>query len=86
MPLAVLGLQAARAEMRRNVLRQYAAYTGGVVYTPWKSHSVQSMLQQIAVEINSEYILTYVPSTVNQPGFHGVVLARAGYFYGPDVK
>ncbi|HEV2499061.1 MAG TPA: VWA domain-containing protein [Terriglobia bacterium] len=92
MPFAILALQTGAKEMRANVLQQYAGYTGGVVYTHAKKRSLQNQLQNIALDINSQYILTYVPSTPKEVGFHPIqievsrpdleVRTRAGYFYG----
>ena len=94
-PLAALGLQMGSKNLRTDLLRQYVGYTGGVTYTHWKKESLQDQLQSIALEINSQYILTYVPSTLNRVGFHTIqievskpglrVQARAGYFYGAKV-
>lgn len=90
-PFAILALQTGAKEMRANVLQQYAGYTGGVVYTHVKKRSLQNQLQNIALDINSQYILTYVPSTLKEVGFHPIqievsrpdleVRTRAGYFY-----
>lgn len=91
-PFAILALQTGVKEMRVNVLQQYAGYTGGVVYTHVKKRSLQNQLQNIALDINSQYILTYVPNTLKEIGFHPIqievsrpdleVRTRAGYFYG----
>lgn len=91
-PFAILALQTGAKEIRANVLQQYAGYTGGVVYTHAKKRSLQNQLQNIALDINSQYILTYVPSTLKEVGFHPIqievsrpdleVRTRAGYFYG----
>ena len=57
-----------------------------------KTHAFQDTLQQIFLDINSEYVLTYLPNTLKQEGFHRIQLqvsrpwlkvhTRAGYFYG----
>lgn len=52
-PLGVVGLQMASKQLRTDLLRQYAAYTGGLVYSHWKKGSLQSQLQTIATDINS---------------------------------
>jgi VWFA-related protein len=93
---AVLALELGRSALRRNALQQYAEFTGGVVYKHWKARTLQDQLQKIAVEVNSEYTLTYVPNTLNKTGFHPIrvevsngglkVRTRAGYFYTPTVK
>lgn len=96
MPFAFMALQMGIKAMRTNVLRQYAGYTGGVVYTPLKKRSLQNQLQNIALDINSQYILAYVPNTLKETGFHSIqievsqrdlrVRTRAGYFYGVGVR
>lgn len=96
MPFAVLALQTGVKAMRANVLQQYAGYTGGVVYTHLRERSLQNQLQSIALDINSQYILTYIPTTLQERGFHTIqinvsrpslqVRTRAGYFYGLPAK
>ena len=95
-PFAVLAMKVMRAQLRKNKLGTYSGFTGGSVYTPFKTHSFQDMLQQIALDVNSEYVLTYVPSTLEQQGFHHIQLevsrprlkvhARPGYFYGAPAS
>jgi VWFA-related protein len=92
-PLAVLGLKAGSKEMRTNLLGQYAGYTGGIVYTHRRKHAVQDQLQSIALAVNGQYDLAYVPTTLKNAGFHAIkitvsepglrVRTRAGYFYAP---
>ncbi|HEX5410515.1 MAG TPA: VWA domain-containing protein [Terriglobia bacterium] len=94
-PVAILAMKVIRAELRKNMLAAYSSYTGGKVYTPLKKHSFQDALQQIALDINSEYVLTYVPDTLKEKGFHQIQLdvsrprlkvhTRSGYFYGVKV-
>lgn len=91
-PVAILTMKVMRAELRKNMLAAYSSYTGGRVYTPFKKHSFQDVLQQIALDINSEYVLTYVPNNLREEGFHQIQLdvsrarvnvhTRSGYFYG----
>jgi VWFA-related protein len=93
---AVIALELGRSALRRNALQQYAQFTGGVVYKHWKGQTLQDQLQKIALEINSQYTLTYVPNTLNKAGFHPIrvevsksgleVRTRAGYFYAPAAK
>lgn len=95
-PFAILALQTGVKEMRTNVLQQYALYTGGLVYTHLKKRSLEDQLQSIALDLNSQYILTYVPTTLKHAGFHPIqinvsrpglqVRTRAGYFYGSPSK
>jgi VWFA-related protein len=91
-PVGILAMKMMRAQLRKNRLATYAVYSGGMVYTPLETHSFQDTLQQIALDINSEYFLTYVPDTLKQEGFHRIevgvsrprlkVHTRSGYFYG----
>jgi VWFA-related protein len=95
-PLAVLALKTGAKEMRTNLLGQYAGYTGGIVYTHWRSDAVQDQLQNIALAVNGQYDLAYVPTALNNTGFHSLkitvsepglrVRTRAGYFYAPPRK
>ncbi|MGH9446092.1 MAG: VWA domain-containing protein [Terriglobia bacterium] len=96
LPLVELGLGIGRAALSRNLIQQYASFTGGVVYTHWKRQTLQDELQRIALEINSQYIVAYVPSTLRERGFHRIeiklaqpslqVRVRAGYFTGSKAK
>jgi VWFA-related protein len=89
-PAVMLTLKVVRAQLRKNMLATYSVYTGGSVYTPLKTRRFQDALQQIALDINSEYTLTYVPSTLKEEGFHRIqveltrpqlkVHTRSGYF------
>jgi VWFA-related protein len=91
-PVAILTMKVMRAQLRKNMLAAFSDYTGGRIYTPFKKHSFQDTLQQIALDINSEYVLTYVPDTLKEEGFHQIQLevsrprlkvhTRSGYFYG----
>jgi hypothetical protein len=82
--------------MRRNLLGQYAGYTGGIVYTNGRERAVQDQLQNIALAVNGQYDLAYVPAALNNAGFHTLkitvsqpelrVRTRAGYFYAPPRK
>ncbi|MGH9455280.1 MAG: VWA domain-containing protein [Terriglobia bacterium] len=91
-PLAGLAFGVGSATVHRNLVRTYARYTGGVSYTSTDKDTLQNQLQRIALEINSQYVLAYVPSTLSKAVFHTIrvqvsqpkvrVRARAGYFYG----
>ncbi|MGH9435975.1 MAG: VWA domain-containing protein, partial [Terriglobia bacterium] len=87
---------ALHAARLKDTVDDYAKYTGGVAYGQWKENAIQNRLQKIALDVNSQYMLAYVPSTLNQQGFHRLeitvrepklrVRARAGYFYKLKVK
>jgi VWFA-related protein len=79
----------------KHLMEYYAGYTGGVFYGNWKKDELADLLSRIAAEVNSQYELTYVPNTLDQPGFHRIsvkalrygakVRARSGYFYQPGA-
>jgi VWFA-related protein len=91
-PLASGASQAIRSLHGKDLMEIYAGYTGGVTYSHWKTNELQKQLTRIALEINSQYMLAYTPSTLNEPGFHRLqievvepnlrVRSREGYFYG----
>ena len=87
--------QIVKSTVFKNQMEYYAGYTGGVFYAKWKKDELDDMLSRIAAEIHSQYELTYIPSTLSQPGFHKIrvsvlkeglkVRARAGYFFQPSM-
>ncbi|MGH9407745.1 MAG: VWA domain-containing protein [Terriglobia bacterium] len=91
LPLITDSLNVVRSARRRDLVAAYADYTGGVALGNWKQGALQGQLQRIALDVNSQYMLAYVPSTLHQTGFHRLrvvvrepglkVRARAGYFY-----
>jgi len=84
-----------RTATAKSVLEAYAGYTGGVDYSHWSNKKLQKQLTQVALEINSQYELAYVPTTLGQTGFHRLrievnlkafkVRSRSGY-YNPSIK
>ncbi|MGH9455445.1 MAG: VWA domain-containing protein, partial [Terriglobia bacterium] len=86
---------AIRSVAAESVLEAYAGYTGGVNYSHWSKKSLQKQLTHVALEINSQYELAYVPNNLDQTGFHRLqievklpsfkVRARSGY-YNPAKK
>ncbi|MGH9397999.1 MAG: VWA domain-containing protein [Terriglobia bacterium] len=96
LPLLSGAIDALRSARLKDLVDVYARYTGGVAYGQWKKNALQNRLQRIALDINSQYMLAYVPSTLNDQGFHRLevsvheprlkVRARAGYFYKPTTK
>lgn len=71
----------------------YADYTGGVFYSQWSSQALQNHLSQIAADVHSQYLLTYVPNDLSETGFHRIqvkvdrkdmklkIRTRRGYYY-----
>lgn len=91
LPLITGSLNVLRSARFKDVMDAYAKYTGGQSFGNWKQSSFQNRLQKIALDVNSQYLLAYVPSTLKQTGFHRLEVrvrepglktrARAGYFY-----
>lgn len=91
LPLMTDSLNVLRSARFKDIMDAYAKYTGGQSFGNWKQSSFQNRLQKIALDVNSQYMLAYAPSTLKQTGFHRLVVrvrepglktrARAGYFY-----
>ncbi|MDE3180294.1 MAG: VWA domain-containing protein [Acidobacteriota bacterium] len=91
LPLISDAINVVRSVRFRDLVDVYSKYTGGIAYGPWTKSSLQDRLQRISLDINSQYMLAYVPSDLNEQGFHRLqitvreprlkVRARAGYFY-----
>jgi Ca-activated chloride channel homolog len=79
------------ASGHHGALEAYTSYTGGVFYSHWSERDLQDQLSRIADEIHSQYELAYVPTDLNQTGFHRIevrverpgvkVRTRAGYYF-----
>jgi VWFA-related protein len=99
-PLDLIGksITAARSARpkARSLLEQYAALSGGFAYNHWWMGGLENQIQRVALEVNSQYVLAYAPSTLKQTGFHRLQVEvnepklrlryRAGYFYGVTTK
>ena len=80
-----------RSSLVRSVMQLYAGFSGGVFYSHGSIKDLQDELSQVALEINSQYVLTYMPTNLTEAGFHRLkvqvkrpavkVRARAGYYY-----
>ncbi|HEV2500352.1 MAG TPA: VWA domain-containing protein [Terriglobia bacterium] len=91
LPLMTDSLNVLRSARFKDIMDAYAKYTGGQSFGNWKQSSFQNRLQKIALDVNSQYMLAYAPSTLKQTGFHRLAVrvrepglktrARAGYFY-----
>lgn len=97
LPLMTDTLNILRSARFKDIMDAYSKYTGGQSFGNWKKGSFQNRLQQIALDVNSQYMLAYSPSTLKQTGFHQLIVrvrepglrtrARAGYFYnGTSAK
>lgn len=84
-------IRGAESKLLSNDAEAYAQYTGGIFYSQWSSKALQANLNQIAADVHSQYLLTYVPDDLSETGFHhlevkvdrrGVkIRTRRGYFY-----
>lgn len=94
LPLIGAAINAARSSVHlKNLVDTYAKYTGGEAMGDWTKSGFDNRLQRIALDVNSQYMLAYAPSTLNEQGFHRIeitvrepglkVRTRAGYFYLP---
>ena len=48
LPLTKMVVDMGAATVRKNLMQSYADFTGGVVYTHWKKHTLEEDLQRIA--------------------------------------
>ena len=99
-PLDLLGksVTAARAARpkARSLVTLYCQASGGRSFSNWTEAGLQNQIERMALEVNSQYVLAYMPSTLNQAGFHRIqvqlsdsslrIRYRTGYFYGPTTK
>lgn len=91
LPLMTDSLNLLRTARFKDIVDAYARVTGGQSFGNWKASSFQNRLQKIALDVNSQYMLAYAPSTLKETGFHRIEVrvrepglktrARAGYFY-----
>ncbi len=92
--LAAKSATAARAARpkAKSLTAHYCMMTGGADFSHWFERGLQNQLQRIALTVNSQYVLAYMPTTLRKPGFHQLrvmvldpglrVRTRAGYFTG----
>ncbi len=75
----------------KKIMQQIAERTGGRFYEAKKRENLEEIYNDIATELHGQYLLTYVPDTVDKDGgYHKVaiktkkddltVLTRAGYY------
>lgn len=79
-----------------NPLTVYARYTGGHSYSFMNQKDLERAVNRISDFLHSEYMLTYSPSDINEPGFHQIkvdvkardlkVTARDGYYWAGFKK
>lgn len=71
----------------------FTRYTGGTTYTfAAKTSSLERAIDEIGKEIHTQYVLSYKPNTISEPGYHTIkvnvdkpgleVRTRPGYYWG----
>lgn len=66
------------------------SFTGGRTYSFHNEQGLDRAITDIGADVNSQYVLTYAPNDLNEPGFHNIkvvvdrpdlaVVARPGYW------
>jgi VWFA-related protein len=79
-----------------NPLTVYSRYTGGHAYSFMTQKDLEQAVNRISGILHSEYMLTYSPSNLSEPGFHQIVVrvkhrdlriaTRDGYYSGGGSK
>lgn len=59
----------------KNPLEVYAQGTGAAEIGGFKKQAVEQAVTRIASELHSQYLLTYRPNNLNQPGYHSIRVA-----------
>jgi VWFA-related protein len=73
-PLFVDIFDVAKSVFVPNPLSVYARYTGGHQYSFATQGDLERAVEKIGATLHSEYMLTYHPSNLDQPGFHQIVV------------
>jgi VWFA-related protein len=78
-----------------NPLEVYAAATGGEDFASGGKEQMENALGRIGQELRNQYILTYRPNNLDEPGFHAIrinvsrpsvdVRTRLGYVYAKPL-
>ena len=77
---------------KRTPSEAFAYFTGGKIYSFVTERTLESAVQDIGADLNSQYLLSYNPNNKNEPGFHNIkvvvdrpglkIRARPGYWWG----
>ena len=78
-----------------NPLSVYATATGGEDFPSGGKEQMENSLARIGQELRNQYILTYRPNNIDEPGFHAIkinvsrpnvdVRTRLGYVYAKPL-
>jgi len=79
-----------------NPLSVYARYTGGHAYSFMTQKDLEHAISRISETLHSEYMLTYRPTNIAEPGFHQIkvevkhrnlkITTRDGYYWAGEKK
>ncbi len=88
--LAEWAVRNATAVVKDRPLEVAATATGGTYQATFKEHTIESAVDAIGAELNSQYMLSYRPTGSDSPGYHQIkitvnrpgvkVRTRPGYF------
>lgn len=92
-PAVMMLVQTLSNTLGQNPLKVLAAGTGASYRSQLTKSGLEEAISQIGNEVHSQYVLSYRPTNVQEPGFHRIevrvkragitVRARPGYFLGP---
>jgi VWFA-related protein len=70
----------------------FANFTGGLVFAFYNTRGLEQAITAIGTDLNSQYVLSYDPNNITEPGFHTIkvvvkrpglqVRTRPGYWWG----
>jgi hypothetical protein len=71
-PLVVNGLQSVKNVFADNTLEALTRFTGGEKYSFSGDQTLGKAIQNLSQDLHSEYLLSYSPNNLNEPGFHKI--------------
>lgn len=60
---------------------RFATLTGGAQFPFYRQKGLEEAVQKISTEIHSQYMISYRPSNLSEPGFHTIEVAVEGTKY-----
>ncbi len=77
-PLVVNGFQSVKNVFADNTMEALTRFTGGEKYSFSGDESLGKAIQSLSEDLHSEYLLSYSPNNLNEPGFHKIRVAVKG--------
>ena len=77
-PLVINGFQSVKNVFADNTLEALARFTGGGKYSFSGDASLDKAIQSLSEDLHSEYLLSYSPNNLNEPGFHKIRVVVKG--------